>query len=284
MFGTLCTNFTPGEIWSRRSKLPGHDVRDRFVPNLRPVKFGCTVGTDENFPANRHEVADQLKAMGPKARKTPLTAARKREIAAARKREIAAAREREIAAGRERNAGLHSIRVDLDSSEVADAWPRKQLESVAAHKDWRNGGQLKVDGSQVSDDKNVQVPQVQLRSCVALKGSPAVGGLLKPDGSELSSDVSSDEEEGAASSSCTTSVPRKKPALFKPPLFKPPKDGTDRKVHARCKPPGRSFVTSVSAKSPVEPVKQLPPIEVFPGPFVIGLQTRWALPGRGLNF
>jgi hypothetical protein len=98
MFGTLCTNFTPGEIWSRRSKLPGHDVRDRFVPNLRPVKFGCTVGTDENFPANRHEVADQLKAMGPKACKTPLTAARKREIAAARKREIAAARAQRRAA------------------------------------------------------------------------------------------------------------------------------------------------------------------------------------------
>jgi hypothetical protein len=281
MFGTLCTKFTPGEIWSRRSKLPGHDVRDRFVPNLRPVKFGCTVGTDENFPAHPHEVADQLKAMGPKAQKAPLTTKRKLEIAAGREREIAAGREREIAAGRSRDAVLHSIRVDLDSN----AWPKKQLESVAAHKAWRKGGLLKVDGSQVSDDENEQVPKVQLRSCISFKGSPAVGGLLKPDGSELSPDVSDDEGLGSASSSCTTSVPRKKPAKQDrcaakndPALFKPPKDGTARKVHALCKPPARSIV---SAKSPAEPV---PPIEVFPGPFVIGLQTRWALPGRGLNF
>jgi len=259
------------------------------------VKFGCTVGTDENFPAHPHEVADQLKAMGPKAQKVPLTTKRKREIAAGREREIAAGREREIAAGRERDiaagrerdAVLHSIRVDLDSN----AWPKKQLQSVAAHKDWRNGGLLKVDGSQVSDDENEQVPKVQLRSCISFKGSPLVGGLLKPDGSELSPDVSDDEGLGSASSSCTTSVPRKKPAKQDrcaakndPALFKPPKDGTARKVHALCKPPARSIVTSVSAKSPAEPVKQLPPIEVFPGPFVIGLQTRWALRGRGLNF
>jgi hypothetical protein len=219
--------------------------------------------------------------MGPKAQKAPLKTKREREIAAGREREIAAGREREIAAWRERE--LHS----LDS----DAWPKKQLESVAAHKDWRKGGLLKVDGSQVSDDENEQVPKVQLRSCISFKGSPAVGGLLKPDGSELSPDVSDDEGLGSASSSCTTSVPRKKPAKQDrcaakndPALFKPPKDGTARKVHALCKPPGRSFVTSVSAKSPAEPVKQLLPIEVFPGPFVIGLQTRWALPGRGLNF
>jgi hypothetical protein len=219
--------------------------------------------------------------MGPKAQKAPLTTKRKLEIAAGREREIAAGREREIAAGRSRDAVLHSIRVDLDSN----AWPKKQLESVAAHKAWRKGGLLKVDGSQVSDDENEQVPKVQLRSCISFKGSPAVGGLLKPDGSELSPDVSDDEGLGSASSSCTTSVPRKKPAKQDrcaakndPALFKPPKDGTARKVHALCKPPARSIV---SAKSPAEPV---PPIEVFPGPFVIGLQTRWALPGRGLNF
>ena len=173
--------------------------------------------------------------MGPKAQKVPLTTKRKREIAAGREREIAAGRERDIAAGRERDAVLHSIRVDLDSN----AWPKKQLQSVAAHKDWRKGGLLKVDGSQVSDDENEQVPKVQLRSCISFKGSPLVGGLLKPDGSELSPDVSDDEGLGSASSSCTTSVPRKKPAKQDrcaakndPALFKPPQ-GWHREEGAR---------------------------------------------------
>jgi hypothetical protein len=202
---------------------------------------------DKNFLSH---ASSPTFTMGMKAKKSPLTtkrerkvaaarerevaAAREREVAAAREREVAAAREREVAIGREiaarrsRDAVLRSIGLDPDSH----AFPNKQLESKAAGKNWRRGG----------------------------------GGLLKPDRTELSSgsDLSDDESLDGASSSCATSVLRKRPTKV-----------IDKKAHKRpAKPRAKP-----RAKPPAKPVKQeqLPAQEVFAGPFVIGLQSRWAL-------
>jgi hypothetical protein len=198
---------------------------------------------DKNFLSH---ASSPTFTMGMKAKKSPLTtkrerkvaAAREREVAAAREREVAAAREREVAIGREiaarrsRDAVLRSIGLDPDSH----AFPNKQLESKAAGKNWRRGG----------------------------------GGLLKPDRTELSSgsDLSDDESLDGASSSCATSVLRKRPTKV-----------IDKKAHKRPAKPRAKPRAKPPAKPPAKPVKQeqLPAQEVFAGPFVIGLQSRWAL-------
>jgi hypothetical protein len=95
------------------------------------------------------------------------------------------------------------------------------------------------DGSDIDSDA---CPKLQLRSVVAYKGSLSGGGLLRPDGSELTSasddeaDSASDDEAPGASSSRPSSVSRKSPA------------------------------------------KQPSAHEVCPGTFVLGLQSRWAAP------
>ena len=209
--------------------------------------------------------------MGPKAQKAPLTKLTKK-----RKSEIPA--EREVAAVRERDAVLRS------------------------------------KGSDGSDIDSDAYPKLQLRSVVAYKGSPCPGGLLKPDGSELTSasddeafSASDDDAAGASSSIKYTrpsSVSRKSGPKAKKELASAWYERQKRKaaeaVHAlqetavnvrvyngASDKDARAAVAAsgginwelLSGSTPAkQPAKQPSAHKVCPGPFVIGLQSRWAVP------